>query len=142
VKPRRKMIVFQDRDGRQTGRVEVRETGSRGKHFSRLQPDGPLCCEPGCTELFQPICPNFRCAGSKVPRAIVRAEKNDLGTKRYEGHPALERERRASPKPTQTSRRPREAPAKRTSPKPVDLSRLVAKYGRETKEVERERRAA
>lgn len=123
----RRTIMFTNRDGRMVGKVDVVEGGGRGnRHYNVRRPHGPLCTEPGCGEQWKPICPNYRCPGSKVPRAMVRSEKQDAGTKRYSGHPALEPKRQ--PKP---HRDRRESPTRAARPTVLDgkLRKLEAKYG-------------
>lgn len=76
----RTSIEFTDKDGRPAGRAALSETGGlTNKHF-RGGRRAVLCPSPGCTELFAPICPNIRCDGSKVPRAMMRLERIDYGT--------------------------------------------------------------
>ena len=132
-KPKR-TITFTSREGAFAGKVEVRETGSRGnKHFNVRRPDGPLCTEPGCGEPWKPVCGNFRCPGSKVPRSMIRAEKQDAGTKRFAGHPALEREQKQQPPRVQRRESPtRTIPShrhKRPTVMQGKLKALEAKYG-------------
>lgn len=128
----RRTITFTTKDGRYAGKIEVRETGARGnRHFNQRRPDGPLCTEPGCGEPWRPICPNYRCPGSKVPRGMIRSEKQDAGTKRYPGHPALER--KPEPKPHRARRESptRIIPSHRHDASVMDgkLKALEAKYG-------------
>ena len=121
----KRTIMFTTRDGRFGGKVDVVEGAGRGnRHVNPRRPHGPLCTEPGCGEPWKPICPNYRCAGSKVPRAMIRSEKQDQGTKRFQGHPALAKQAPARPPR-------RESPTRAARPTVMDgkLKALEAKYG-------------
>jgi hypothetical protein len=75
----RSSIVFHDKDGNFTGKVQVRE-GTRGnRHVNVRRPNGPLC---DCGEQWKPVCPNKTCAGNTVPRRIMRVER--YGLRRHE----------------------------------------------------------
>lgn len=77
----RPFLDFKADDGRVVARAPVSEVGGRGnKHFNLRRSDGPRCPTPGCNEAFAPICPDIRCPGSKVPRAMMRLERIDHGT--------------------------------------------------------------
>lgn len=111
----RPFIEFTDKDGRPAGRAAFSETGGlANKHFKGGR-RAVLCPSPGCTEKFAPVCPNIRCQGSKVPRAMMRLEKIDYGTLSTDEARAnvarLQREAHGLPAPK--PERPRPADGKR-----------------------------
>ena len=91
----RRTLIFHDRQGRFVGKAQVRELGSgRGnKHFNPRRPEGPVCGQPlvvrhgrvveSCPELFAPVCPNRRCPGHRIPKQIIRNERDGFDARRY-----------------------------------------------------------
>jgi hypothetical protein len=114
-----KAVTFQTRDGRPAGRVVVSETGVRSRgnaHYTTRRPDGPVC---ECGAPWTSICPTAGCAGRSIPLAMARSEKQDAGTRRFPGHPALLAEERRQARAEKDARK-----AKRRQRDGVDRGQL------------------
>lgn len=125
----KRFTVFVDMNGR---RMPVIETGGWSNKHWNVRRRAVLCGEcgkdkTGCEEarkLGVDLCSDFRCEAAKTVRRILRAERDDGSTKRYD--------RRANTRSQGGSRgvpvRPKKEAAK---PRPVDRALRVAVEGAE-----------